>query len=180
VPIVAGDLLYKYTGAGSHNAAQTDPNASLGNFRASSLITDAADNNVFDDVSGGESAAGDTEYRAIAFHNNHGSLPLTAGKVWISADTGNAEDDISIAVEVPAASETTGAIQTIVNESTAPTGVSWSDATTKVTGLNFPGSGADVAAGDWFGIWLRRIISVGAAAQSAESVTIRCEGDTAP
>lgn len=177
--ITGADLLYKYTGASSHDSAQTDPDASLGNYRASSLITTAVDNNVFDDVSGAEAAAGDTEYRAIAFHNNHGSLPLTACKVWIQVDTGNGEDDISFGVEAPSVSEVTGAIQTIADESTAPTAVSWSDATSKATGLACPLGSGEVGAGEWFGIWLRRVISLGASAAAAEAVTMRVEGDTA-
>ncbi|KPJ92063.1 MAG: hypothetical protein AMS18_08170 [Gemmatimonas sp. SG8_17] len=180
MPILESDLRFLYTGAVSHDAAQTDPDASLGGYRSSSVITSAADNNVFDDVSGGEASAGDTEYRAIAFHNNHGTLALSSGKVWISADTGNAEDDVSFGVETPSPNETSGSIQTIADESTAPSGISWSDATSKATGLSFPGSGSDVAAGDWFGIWLRRIISAGAAASAGESCTLRIEGDSEP
>jgi len=177
--ITQGELLYKYTGASSHNSAQTDPNASLGNYRASSNITTGVDNNVFDDVSGAEASAGDTEYRAIAFVNTNVSLTLSNIKVWISVDTGNGEDDISFDVEAPSVSEETGAIQTIADESTAPTGLGgWSDATSKATGKSAPGGGGDLAAGHWFGIWLRRIISASASAQTAEAVTIRVEGDT--
>lgn len=177
--ITQGELLYKYTGASSHDSAQTDPDASLGNYRASSNITTGVDNNVFDDVSGDEASSGDTEYRAIAFVNTNGSLTLTSIKVWISVDTGNGEDDISFDVEAPSPGETSDPIQTIANESTAPTGLGgWSDATSKATGKDAPGSGGDLAAGDWFGIWLRRIISSSASPQTAEAVTIRVEGDT--
>lgn len=176
--IQQSDLLYKYTGATSHDAVQTDPDASLGNYRASSQITTGTDNNVFDDVSGEEASAGDTEYRAIAFHNNHGSLALTTCKVWIQVDTGNGEDDISFGVEAPS-NETTGYIQTIADESTAPSAISFSDATSKATGLACPLTGGEVGAGEWFGIWLRRIISASASAKSAEAVTMRVEGDTA-
>lgn len=178
--IVQAELLYKYTGAASHNAAQTDPDASLGGYRASSNITSASDNNLFDDVSGAEASTGDTEYRAMAFVNTNGSLPLTSCVTWISVDTGNAEDDISFDVEAPSVSETTGAIQTIANESTAPTGLGgWSDATSKATGKSCPLVSGEVGAGEWFGIWLRRVISASAAAAAAEAVTIRTEGDTA-
>lgn len=177
--IVQGDLLFKYTGASSHDSAQSDPDASLGNYRSSSQITSGSDNNVFDDVSGGEASTGDTEYRCIAFHNNHGSLPLTSCVVWIQVDTGNGEDDISFDVEAPSA-EDTGYVQTIANESTAPTGLGgWSDATSKATGKDCPLTSNEVGAGEWFGIWLRRIISASASAAAAESVTIRVEGDTA-
>jgi hypothetical protein len=176
--IVQGDLLYKYTGASSHDAAQTDPDASLGNYRASSNITTAQDNNVFDDVTGDEASSGDTEYRAIAFVNTHGSLPLTSCKVWIQVDTGNGEDDISFGVEAPS-NETNGFIQTIADESTAPSAISWSDATSKATGLACPLGSGEVGSGEWFGIWLRRVISAAASAAAAEAVTMRVEGDTA-
>jgi len=177
--IVQGELLYKYTGASSHDAAQTDPDASLGNYRASSNITTGVDNNLFDDVSGDEASSGDTEYRAIAFVNTNGSLALTSCVVWISVDTGNGEDDISFDVEAPS-NETNGYIQTIANESTAPTGLGgWSDATTKGTGTDCPLTSNEVGAGEWFGIWFRRVISASASAQTAEAVTIRVEGDTA-
>jgi hypothetical protein len=177
--IATTDLVYYYTGASSHAAAQTDPDASLGNYRASSTITSGADNNLFDDVSGAEASAGMTDYRAIAFVNNHGSLPLTATVVWISVDTGNGEDDISFDVEAPS-NETNGTIQTIVDEDTAPTGLGgWSDATSKATGKACPLTSGEVGSGEWFGIWLRRVISASASAANAEAVTIRVEGETA-
>ena len=49
--ILDTDLKYHYTGAVSHEAAQTDGDASLGGYRASSEITTGVDNNVFDDLS---------------------------------------------------------------------------------------------------------------------------------
>ena len=177
--IVQGDLLYKYTGASSHDAVQTDPDASLGNYRAQSLITSGSDNNVFDDVTGDEADSGDTEYRGIAFHNNHGSLALTSCVTRIQVDTGNGEDAISFKGEAPSVSEETGAVQTIANESTEPTGGSWSDATSKGTGEDCPLSDNQVETAEWFCIWLRRVISASASAATAEAVTMRVEGDTA-
>jgi len=179
MPIVSGDILFKLTGAATHDAATpTDPNLALGNFRTSVNVVDATDNNLFDDVSGAESDAGDTEYRGVGVLNNHGSLTLSVGSVWISVDTGNGEDDISYDAETPSASETTGAIQTISDESTGPTGRTWIDGTTKGTGHIFPGAGQNLAAGEWFGLWIRRVIAAAASAAAAESVTFRVEGDT--
>lgn len=180
--IVAGDLLWFYTGAASHEAVQTDPDASLGNYMSSSAITSGVDNNVFDDVSGAEASAGDTEYRGIAFHNNHATLDLTDAVCWIQVDTGNGEDDISFKGEAPTTpDEEAGYVQTIANESTEPTGGTWSDATTKGTGQAIPNTSPAGAVGatEWFCVWLRRIISAAASAAAAESVTIRVEGDTA-
>ena len=177
--IVQGELLYKYTGAGSHDAVQTSGDASLGGYRASSNITSGSDNNLFDDVSRAEASAGHTDYRAVGFVNTNGSLALTACVTWIAVDTGNAEDDIKFDNEAPSVSETTGAIQTIANETTEPTSPSWSDATTKGTGQDCPLGSNEVGSGEWFGIWFKRIISASAAAKDAEAVTIRVEGDTA-
>jgi hypothetical protein len=176
--IVQGDLLFKYTGASSHDASQSDPDASLGNYRASNTITSGVDNNLFDDVTGEEASSGDTEYRAVGFLNSHGSLALTSCKTWIQVDTGNGEDDISFGVEAPS-NEVNGFIQTIADESTAPSAISFSDATSKATGVDCPLGSNEVGAGEWFGIWWRRIISASASAAAAESCTIRVEGDTA-
>ena len=177
--ILQADLKFHYTGASSHEAAQTDPDASLGDYRAVSEITSGNDNNVFDDVSGAEASAGDTNYRAIGFHNDHGSLALTACVVWIEVDTGNGEDDISFEVEAPSASEVTGAIEDIGTETTEPAANTWSDATTKGTGKDCPNASNQVVVDGWFGIWLRRVISAAASAAAAETVTMRVEGDTA-
>ena len=180
--IVQGDLLWFYTGASSHENPQSDPDASLGNYISNSAITSGNDNNVFDDVSGGEAGTGDTEFRGIGFHNNHGSLDLTDAVAWIQVDTGNGEDDISIWLEAPTTpNETAGLVQTIANESTEPTGASgnWSDGTTKGTGEAIPNSDGHVEAGEWFCVWLKRVISASASAAAAEAVTIRVEGDTA-
>ena len=177
--IVQGELLFKYTGAASHNAAQSSGDASLGDYRAADNISTGVDNNLFDDVSGAEASAGHIDYRAIAFVNTNGSLPLTACKVWIEVDTGNGEDDISFEVEAPSVDETTGAIEDIGTEGTEPAANTWSDATSKATGKDCPLGSNEVGAGEWFGIWLRRQISASASAAAAETVTMRVEGDTA-
>ena len=159
--------------------AGSSPRSSCELSRASSNITSGDDNNLFDDVSGAEAGAGDTEYRAVAFLNNHGSLALTACVCWISVDTGNGEDDIKFDVEAPD-NEVNGEIQTIANESTAPTGLGgWSDATSKGTGKDCPLGSNEVGNGEWFGIWWQRIISAAASAVTDETCTIRVEGDTA-
>jgi hypothetical protein len=176
--IQQSDLDFHYTGASSHEGTQSDPDASLGNYRASDVIASGVDNNLFDDVTGEEASSGDTEYRAVGFHNDHGTLSLTSCKIWIQVDTGNAEDDISFGVEAPS-NEINGYIQEIANESTAPSAISFSDATSKATGLDCPLGSNEVGPDEWFGIWWRRVISVAASAAAGEACTIRVEGDTA-
>jgi hypothetical protein len=168
VPIVAADIQYRLSGG----AANSDPNASLGGAKSSVQITDNVDNNLFDDVTGAEHTAGDTEYRALYVHNNHGSLTLTSAVVWIQSDTSGADSDLSIAVGTAAVN---GTEQTVANESTAPTGVTWSDAAvSRATGLAL----GDIPAGQHKAVWLRRTITAGSTPQAADTAQIQAGGDT--
>ena len=197
MPIVGTDLKKYLTGAASDGGAQSNPGASLGNYRGSTEPTSGADNALFDDVSGAESAAGGTEYRCLCFKNTHGSLSLTNAKIFFQADDANASTAYDIAVERPAtAGATNGNAQTIVNEGTAPTvnttahngagsGISnWSASTAANSYANgisvAQGSHtSSLAPGEVVFVWIRRVISASAAAASAVSFTIRIQGDTA-
>ncbi len=59
--IVSTDLLFYHSGG----AGNSDPDASLGGIISTTQITDASDNNLFDDVTGDEASSGDTEYRGF-------------------------------------------------------------------------------------------------------------------
>lgn len=186
--IVASDIKKYLTGAGSDGGAQADPNASLGAFRSSTEVTDDTDNNLFDDVSGAEASAGDTEYRCICLKNTHGSLELTTAKIFMQDANIGAGNTLSFAVEVPAAgSETNGTAQAAVaNEGTAPTvnagNVSnWSTGTDYAGGvaLNINAHDANLGVGEIVYVWIRRVIGASAAAASGVNFTIRIQGDTA-
>lgn len=193
--IVEGDLDRYLTGAGSDGGAQSSPDAALGGYRSSTEITDSTDNNLFDDVSGAEATAGDTEYRCICFKNNHGSLELQNAKVFLSDSNIGAGNTLSFAVEVPAtANLTNGAAQTIANESTAPSSINttnhngsgsgvsdWSTATTYSGGVavNIGGHDANLGVGEIIFVWLRRVIGAGASAASGVNFTVVLQGDTA-
>lgn len=87
MPIVSSDILVKLSvtsGAAGNSTAQGNVNNSLGKYISTTQITDATLNNLFDDISGDENAAGTTDYRCIFFHNAHASLTLQSPKVWIS------------------------------------------------------------------------------------------------
>ena len=70
MPIVASDIKVRLIGGSSNS----DPNASLGGVKSSTEVTDNTLNNLYDQVSGSESASGDTEYRCVYIHNSHASL----------------------------------------------------------------------------------------------------------
>lgn len=193
--IVAGDLVKSLTGAASNGGAQADPNASLGNYRSSTVITNNSDNNLFDDVSGSEASAGDTEYRCIAIQNKHASLELQGAKVYLAESDVGAGNVISFAVETPAtANLTNGNAQTVANESTVPSSINttnhngvgsgvsdWSTATTFAAGVavNLGGHDANLGVDELIFVWIRRVIGAGASAASAVNFTVRIEGDTA-
>lgn len=193
--IVAGDLDKYLTGASSDGGVQAAPNAALGNYRSSTEVTNDADNNLFDDVSGAESSAGDTEYRCICIKNNHGSLELQNAKIYMQDSNIGAGNTLSFAVETPAtANLTNGNAQTIANESTVPTSINttnhngvgsgvsdWSTATTYSGGVavNIGGHDVNLGVSEQIFVWIRRVIGVAAAAASAVNFTIRIEGDTA-
>lgn len=166
--IVAADLQFKLSGGGSNS----DVNASLGGAISSTNLTDNTLHNLFDVVSGVESAAGDTEYRCIYVKNNHGSLTLQGASVYIGTNTPSGDTSVEIAL---GSSAVNGTEQTIANESTAPTGVSFSSAAGSGNSLSI----GDIPAGQHKAIWVKRIITAAANAYNNDSVVIAVTGDTA-
>jgi len=162
--IVDTDLLIKYTGG----AANSDPNASLGGTVSSNGPTDNALHNLFDEVSGSESLPGDTEYRCVALKNNHGTLTAKNTHVYISTDTSSYFD---IALD---GNGLNAAPESVANESTAPSGESFTHPTTYAGGLNM----GDIPAGQYYPHWIRRTIGAAAAAVTPYTVTMKYDCDT--
>ena len=161
--IVSTDIQYRLSGGSSNS----DPAASLGGVKSSTAAS-----NYFDDVSSAEASAGDTEYRCVYVHNNHGTLSLIGAKVFIQTNTPSSDTDVAIGL---GSSAINGTEQTVADESTAPTGVSFSAPTTFAGGLAI----GDLAAGAHKAEWVRRTVNAGAAAY-ADSFTLRVQGDTNP
>jgi len=191
--ITSVQLEKSLTGATSDGGAQASADASLGNYRSSTSLT-AGDNNLFDDVSGAEAAAGDTDYRCFVFQNTNGSLALTTAKVYISVDDSNADTTYSLCLERPTGGLTNGHAQTISDEGTAPdisnttyhTSGSWTESTScadyanglAVGPLDSTGT-ADLEHGELIFVWIKRVIGASASAASAVAFTVKLEGDTA-
>ena len=167
--IVAGDLLIRLSG-GSGNS---DPNASLGGVMSTSTnVVDNTTHNLFDQVSGTESNAGDTEYRGCYLLNNHGSLTAQAATIYISSNTTQADTSAEIALAGEGLNAT---IETVGNENTAPAGETFSSPSTYATGLvmgNIPFS-------QRYGFWVKRIINAGAVAFNDDAMTMKFDCDTA-
>jgi|ERR1041384_5337589 hypothetical protein len=168
MPIASSDIKIFLSG-GSGN---TDPNASLGGVKSSTEVTDNTLNNLFDDVSGTESNAGDTEYRCVYVYNNHGTLSMQNTRVYISSNTSSADTTFDIALAGEGVNATA---ETVANENTAPVGESFSAPTTYAGGLDM----GTIAAGQRYGLWIRRTVTAGAAADNADTATIKYDCDTA-
>lgn len=134
-------------------------------------MTDNTTHNLWDVVSSAESSAGDTEYRCIYVLNNHASLTLQNAKVWISTNTPSGDTAIRIALGTSAVN---GTEQTIANESTAPTGVTWSTAANEGAALSI----GNIPNGQHKAIWIERVVSAAATAANDDSYVLSYAGDT--
>lgn len=171
MPIVAGDIVFRLSGG----AANTTQTASIGGARSTAgggVISTDQLNNVWSDVSGAEGAAGSVKYRCIYVLNTHATLTYTAPKVWISALTTSADDEVDIGI---GSSAVNGTEQTIANEDTAPTSVTFTRPTTFAAGL----ATNDLAPSAHRAIWIRRTVNTNAAAANANPYTLSIQGETA-
>lgn len=162
--IVTTDIKYRLSGGSSN----TDPNASIGGAKSS---TEAA-SSIFDDVSSGEAAAGDTEYRCVYVHNNHGSLTMLGAKVWIQSNTPSADTTVALGA---GASAINGTETAVADENTAPGSVTFSTPTDLAGGIAL----GDIPPGQHKAVWVRRTVSA-AAAVAADGFTLRVGCDTLP
>lgn len=172
--IVQADILFRLSGG----AANSNPTLSLGG----AISSTAAGTDIFDNVSSVEAESGDTEYRCIYVKNNHGTLTLTNAKVWFASSNGSggayAGDDIYVGVGTSAIGGVEQDVTTfspIGTEGTAPVGVSFYAGLSEVAALAL----GNITAGSHKAIWIRRVISAGAAAFSNAGFTLRVKGDTA-
>lgn len=163
MPIISTDIKYRLSGG----SANTDPAASLGGAKSS---TDAP-SGLLDTVSSGEAASGDTEYRAIYVHNAHATLTLEAAKLWIQANTPSADTTLEVGLGTSAVNATE---QTVANEGVAPSGVTFVAAADEAGAISL----GDIPAGQHRAVWIKRIVTAGAAA-SNDTANLRVKGDTA-
>lgn len=173
--IVAADIVKRYsvTAAAGDTTAGTAA-TSLGDQISTTVITDATLNNLFDDVSGAESAAGDIEYRGIFILNNHATLTLTNATIEVLSQTagGGSIDIATDNIAVSAKGSASAQMGTIANESTAPGAASAFGAGPLALG--------DLGPGQVKGVWLRRTVGAGASGVNPDGVVLRVTGDTLP
>lgn len=123
-------------------------------------------------MSSAESSSGDTEYRCIYVKNTNGSLTLQSAKVWIATNTPSTSTSVEIGLGTSAVG---GTEQTVANENTAPSGVTFGTAAGEGNALTI----GDIASGSHKAIWIKRIVSASAGAYNDDNYVLSYAGDTA-
>lgn len=167
--ILTTDIHYRFSGTTGTGTA----NGSLGGSMATNQLTTDTSQNIFDNVTGTESQAGDIEYRCFYVLNTHATLTLVNATIWFVSNTTSGDDTVDMGLGTTAVG--TSDEQTIANESTAPSGVTFSAPTTSGTGLVI----GNIAPNQRKGIWLRRTVNAGAAAFTNNQFSWIVEGETA-
>lgn len=174
--VSSSDILLKYsTTTGPGNSTAGAAGTSLGQFISTTQITSATLNNLFDDVSGAENLAEESEYRCIFIHNNHATDDFLNVKAYILSEVADGAD-IAIGVDTTAASAVDSATDQaleVADEDTAPVGVTFSSPTTLATGIDV----GDLLAGQVRAIWIRRT-AANSDALSNDGVTLRIQGES--
>jgi len=185
MPLSSDEIVFYYTDGATGPSNNT---LSLGGTISNSTITSGVANNVFDDVTGDESETGDTEYRAIAVKNTSSGYDMLNTKVYISGYDRAATKADTIYFALEKSSGSPASIQQVANESTAPdenkfvtkigNTVSWTEEGSPSSTLEF----GTVNPGEWFGIWLKRVVPSSASPYNNRSCTIvvQCETTASP
>ena len=115
--IITGDFITRLSGGASNSVG----NAALGGAKSSNAISSTVDE-LFDAVSAAQAAAGLVEYRCVYLHNANATDSMIDAVVFVAANTPLAGTTLDIGVGTSAVN---GTEQTIANEATAPSGVTF-------------------------------------------------------
>lgn len=151
---MAANLVFTLTG-GATNAI---PGNSLGGDGSTIQLSGIPLNNLFDDASYDEAVTGDVEYRAIDIFNI-GDAEAVNVKFFFGAQTTSPESSIQAGLD--------STTQSIPNETTVPSGVTFTEPT-----VSAPIDVADIAINDRQRIWIRRTIDSGAENISDDTATL--------
>lgn len=164
--IVASDIVMRLSG-GSGN---TDPDSSLGGAISSTAVVDNSINDLWDNVSGQETTDGDVEYRCVYIRNSHATLTAFTALLWIDTNTTSTSTTVEIGLGTSAID---GIEQTVANESSAPSGVTFSAA-----GVGTELSIGDLDADQHKAIWIRRTVTALGSATDDDTYILSVSCDT--
>lgn len=132
--------------------------ADLPSSDASDTITvSQLSNNLWDDVTKAEAINGDYEYRCLYLYNRFSDTIYDA-RIWVdSQPSGNDELDLGLDPAGIGDGTSTGIAQTISDEDTEPSDVSWSRPSGYSNGIVI----GDLGSGQTQAVWVRRYVPAG-------------------
>lgn len=164
--IEGSDIKVYYSGGASND----NPAQSLGGVKSSVIVAENL-HDLFGKVGAAEAESGSTKYRAVFIENTHDTLTFESAVAYIKSQTTSPDTTVEIGVCDEGKNES---IQTIANETTAPTNVTFTASTDSAQGKVI----GDLESGDYIGIWLKRIVSLGAAAYGNDTGELAWKGET--
>ena len=174
MPIAAADIRLRYStkdGTAGNTTAGTAA-GSLGKYISTTAVG-TGKNAGFDDVTADESSAATKDFRCFFVYNAHATEPMSATKVWLSAETDGGVN-IAIAVDPTAASPvgaTAAQAVAVASETTAPAGLgTWSSPTAANNGIQL----GNIPAGSCKAFWVRRTPTGSAKTDDGVTISIQC------
>jgi hypothetical protein len=177
VAIVSTDIVKRYsvTSGSAGNSTTSSAASTLGKYISTTTITDATLGNIFRQITAAEATSGITLYACVFVLNNHASLTYQSNSSGVSILSQTAlGGTVTIGLDpagVTAKGSSSAQAATIVNETTAPAGVTFSAGP-----LTMP----DIPAGSCLAVWLKLVVPAGTAAINPDGVVLRFSGDTLP
>ena len=143
-----------YTGAATFLEKQEDPSKSLGGFISATGVPNDFLSNLFGEISKLSASQGKRVTRVIAFKNDTAST-ITSVKVYVAPEDDEPAASFKLGFQVPVLDDCGDlVIEKVPNESSSPLNVDLADATGPGKAINLP----DIAAGEYVGIYIQRIL----------------------
>jgi hypothetical protein len=123
----------------------------------------------YNDVDYDEATAGSTAYRCFYVKNTHATDTLSATVIYIEVRTNNPSTSCELSL---GSSGLNGDEQSITGENIAPVGMNWFS-----TSQPTPIAIGDLLAGEYYPMWIKRIVNTEATGSSVDSVVLAVDGD---
>lgn len=144
----------------------------LGGAIGTTVITSGVSGNIFNTFTGDETSAGGTFYHCVYIRNASVTNDALSSKIWINSETVHAGVNVEIGL---GSSAINGTEQTIADENTAPTSVTFSDAATEGAALVI----GDLPQNDGHkAIWFKVTIDPATSAKNVYDTQVTFKADT--
>ena len=153
MPIISSDIKWYHS------------TAKLGGLITATEWQNGVKHDLFDKFTASEALAGGVYYAAVFVKNTNAALLAEAVKLYISSQTPSLDTSVKIGL---APEGVNSAVEAIVNEKTAPLGVTFSAPIDSATGIALP----NLSPNDYIGVWIELTVNANATAKANDGFTI--------